>query len=155
MPHRPEDPIADDDWYELYWSLRAEAQTRIERDEEVVGAAMQPNSDREREASAEARPSIGGATTAENGAKGSSSRRQGRRSRVDLLSHEIMLVCTACGAYGRTYLFHENARQVRASGHLYQVSPLLLTNYEGLHLLEDSINLDQLSLAFSNGRIRA
>ncbi|MCJ1426134.1 hypothetical protein MMC29_004036 [Sticta canariensis] len=41
MPHRPEDPIADDDWYELYWSLRSEAQKRIERDEEAVGAAMQ------------------------------------------------------------------------------------------------------------------
>lgn len=41
MQHRPEDPIAPDDWYELYWALRAEAQRRIERDEEAVGAAMQ------------------------------------------------------------------------------------------------------------------
>lgn len=41
MPHRPEEPIADDDWYNLYWSLRAEGQAQIERDEEAVGAAMQ------------------------------------------------------------------------------------------------------------------
>lgn len=40
MQHRPENPIGPDSWYELYWALRAEAQRRIERDEEVVGAEM-------------------------------------------------------------------------------------------------------------------
>lgn len=38
--HRPEDPIGPDDWYNLYWALRVEAQRELELDEQRVGAAM-------------------------------------------------------------------------------------------------------------------
>ncbi|MCJ1467606.1 hypothetical protein MMC07_006231 [Pseudocyphellaria aurata] len=34
--HRPEGPVAPDDWYKLYWSLQAEIRREIEADEKVL-----------------------------------------------------------------------------------------------------------------------
>lgn len=38
--HQLKDPISPDDWYRLYWALRAEARREIEADEEKLRAAM-------------------------------------------------------------------------------------------------------------------